>query len=628
VRALRHFRSRVAAFTHDIVMIPGAWFGAYWLRYNLGPIPDAFIGQAFVLLPLIVVVQGVVFWYFGLYRGVWRFASIPDFLRIAKAVMVGAAASAVLIFLLTRMQYVPRSVLPLYAVLLFGFLGVPRLVYRWLKDHKLYHPTGRRTLIVGSGEGAEMLVRDLLRQRSHEYKPVALVDDSPSRQGREIHGIRVVGTVADIPSVAKALEVELILIAIPSVTSKQMRRLVELCEAARVPFRTLPPITDLVSGQVTVNELRPVSIEDLLGREPVRLDWEEIRRSIQGRRVLVTGGAGSIGSELCRQIAPLAPATLAVVDKSEVDLYRIEQELGSKVPRATAFEARLADVCDRAAVEHLMRAFAPEIVFHAAAYKHVPMLETQAREAVRNNVFGTGNVAHAAIEHEVEAFVLISTDKAVNPTNVMGASKRAAEILCQGFGGAGGTRFLTVRFGNVLGSTGSVVPLFREQIERGGPVTVTHPEVERYFMTTSEACQLILQAAVLGRGGEIFVLDMGEPVHIRWLAEQMILLSGRTPGEDIEIVYTGLRRGEKMREELFHEEERLTATAHSKILQAHYRALERPRIEALLERLEAACERFDEPAIERLLVSLVPEFRRAERREREDNVVPLGPAKV
>jgi FlaA1/EpsC-like NDP-sugar epimerase len=404
-----------------------------------------------------------------------------------------------------------------------------------------------------------------------------------------------------------------------------MRRVVEYCERAHVPFRTLPRMEDLVSGQVTVNALREVSIEDLLGREPVPLDWDEVRASVRGRTVLVTGGAGSIGSELCHQLARLEPGRLVVLDKSESDLYHVEQELRRLLP-PERLVLRLADVCDRPAVARLMAQARPEVVFHAAAYKHVPMLESQAREAARNNVLGTLNVAQLAQEHGCGTFVLISTDKAVNPTNVMGATKRMAELACRDLHRRGPTRFLTVRFGNVLGSAGSVVPLFRDQIAAGGPVTVTHPDVIRYFMTITEACQLILQAAALAEGGEIFVLDMGEPIRIRYLAEQMILLSGRVPGEDVEIVYTGLRPGEKLREELFYGHESLVSTRHSKILCAHDDRLD-GRVREVLEALERACEAFDDAMVESLLGDVVPEFRRSRGVANESKVVRLGKAK-
>lgn len=626
MHALRHLRSRIVAFGHDVAVIPLAWLGAYWIRYNLGEIPAPFMERALQLLPLVVFVQAIIFWYFGLYRGIWRFASMPDFVRIGKAVLAGAALCSILFFLLVRMQYVPRSAWILYVVLLSAMLGVPRLAYRWLKDHKLREVPGRRTLIVGSGQAAEMLIRDLFRHQAHGYLPVALVDDSPRRQGREIHGVRVVGTVDDVPRVVSELNVELVLIAIPSVTSRQMRRVVESCGRSGVAVRTLPRLEDLVSGQVTVSELREVFIEDLLGREPVNLEWAGVRSAVQDQVVLVTGGAGSIGSELCRQIARLRPNKLVVFDKSEFGLFSIQQQFQTLLP-SSDLVLRLGDICDTSAVDAAFRAYRPSLVFHAAAYKHVPMLETHAREAVHNNVLGTRNVIAAAKSHACDTFVFISTDKAVNPTSIMGASKRVAEILCQEAARQGSTRFVTVRFGNVLGSAGSVVPLFRDQILSGGPVTVTHPEVTRFFMTISEASQLILQAAALEGSDAIYVLDMGEPIEVRYLAEQMIRLSGKIPGEDIEVVYTGLRPGEKLYEELFHGEETLSATAHQKILKADHRPQNRSALSSVLERMEAACLSYDVQAIEALFAQLVPEFRGASTCDSATTVVPFNTKK-
>jgi FlaA1/EpsC-like NDP-sugar epimerase len=610
-------------------MVPLAWGGAYWLRFNLGPVPDHFLDEAIRLFPLVLAVHALTFSHFGLYRGIWRFASLPDLMRILKAVLAAMAICAISIFLWTRMVNVPRSVLPLNALLLVGFLGGSRLIYRLLKDRQVINQgtdeATRQVLIVGAGAAAEMLVRDLLRHLQSTYVPVAIVDDNVNKHGREIQGVRVHGGIDGIPELCQQYEIELILIAVPSANNSQMRRIVETCEKSQIPFRTLPRLRDLVSGNVTVNELREVSIEDLLGREPVTIDWTGIKTSIQGKRVLISGGGGSIGSELCRQIAWVKPDELLVLDRSEFNLYQIGRELEKVFPSRT-FNFRLADVCDSVAVQRIMKDFRPHLVYHAAAYKQVPLLQDEPREACRNNVLGTRNMALAAIEARSEVFVMISTDKAVNPANVMGASKRAAEILCQNIGRFSSTRFITVRFGNVLGSTGSVVPLFREQIAAGGPVTVTHSEMDRYFMTISEAAQLILQAGHIGRGGEIFVLKMGEPVMIRYLAEQMILLSGKRPGVDVPIVYTGLRPGEKLSEELFHPDEQVTETAHKKILQARYREVDRLFLSSALQRLEKACEHYDDNEVLEVLRSLVPEYV-TDVHEEKGKVIQLGRAK-
>ena len=606
--SLDRLRRPLVVFLHDLLMVPIAWLASYWLRFNLLEIPPDYLSRALEAIPFLIVVQAFAFYWSGMYRGVWRFASLPDLIRILKAVAAGAAVSFVLFFLLYRMAEIPRSLVLLYPLLLLIFLSGPRFLYRWSKDHRLTLTSGKRVLIVGAGRAGEQLVRDLLRKQGHEYSPVAFVDDKSRRHGQDLHGVPVVGYCDQITEVVQRLEIEIIMLAVPSAKAAQMRHLVELCEASGVPFQTVPPLDALMSGQVSINELREVSIEDILGRDPVSLDWEGIRQGLEGRTILVTGAGGSIGSELCRQIAALGPARLVLLENSEYNLYALEMELASRFP-TVRLSASLGDVRDQAKVEQVFSTQQPNVVFHAAAYKHVPMLENQLREALQNNVLGTRNVALAADRHSCSEFVLISTDKAVNPTNVMGASKRIAEIFCQNLDGQSRTRYITVRFGNVLGSAGSVVPLFRKQIREGGPVTVTHPDMERFFMTIPEAAQLILQAAVLGKGGEIFVLDMGEPVRIQYLAEQMIRLSGKQPGTDIAIVHTGLRPGEKLFEELFHEQEKLGYTGHEKILLARHREVDWQQLMATLNRIEAACEVFDTALLLELLTTLVPENR-------------------
>lgn len=605
-RLLARTRTRAAAFLHDLMMIPVAWLGAYWLRFNLDLIQPEHLWFPVRQLPVVLLIQGGMFWYFGLYRGAWRFASMPDLLRIIKAVLAGIAITAAALFLINRLEFIPRSIFALDAILLILLLGGSRFLYRIVKDRRHYGQTVTNVLIVGAGRAGEMLVRDLLRDTARLLRPVAFVDDSHSRQGMDIHGVQVAGSCEDIPALVGRLDVQLILIAVSAVTSRQMQRIVSLCEAAGVQFRILPKMQDLVSGQVSVSDLREVKIDDLLGRDAVSLDWQSIVRGVEGKTVLVSGGGGSIGSELCRQIARLKPAQLVVFDLSEFNLYNIELELRRDFPDLK-LTAVLGDVRDRVAVERVVSRARPQIVFHAAAYKHVPMLEQQARAAVLNNVFGTRTLAMAADQHGCATFVMISTDKAVNPANIMGMSKRVAEIYCQNLNTRSKTHFITVRFGNVLGSAGSVIPLFQKQIADGGPVTVTHPEITRYFMTIPEAAQLILQAGAMGQGGEIFVLDMGEPIKIAYLAEQLILLSGRKPGEDIEIKYTGLRPGEKLYEELFHESEKLAGTRHPKILLANSRMMDIAELERLLDRLEEACAANDDERIYAMLCQLVPE---------------------
>ena len=622
MRLYGRLRSPVVAFIHDLLIVPVAWFAAYWLRFNFTTIPDPFLKTAWLWLPLLLVAQSATFVYFGLYRGDWRFASMPDLLRIIKEVTVGTLVCIVVIFLSTRLNNIPRSVFPAYWLLLIVGLGTPRFFYRWIKDHKLYLGQGERVLIVGAGRAGEMLARDLLRDPHRSLEPVGFVDDMKRKRGAEIHGIRVIGSCRQLPKLVKKLEVDIVLLAIPSARSPQVRRIVEYCEKARVPFRSIPCMQDLIAGRVSINNLREVSIEDLLGRDPVRLDREAIRNELSGRCVLISGGGGSIGTELCRQVAKLAPSKLVLLENCEYNLFRIEYELRQTFPDIELHPV-LGDVADAVAVEHLYSTHKPDIIYHAAAYKHVPMLEAQVREAIQNNVCGTKIMALAADRHRCDTFVLISTDKAVNPANVMGASKRIAEIFCQNLSQRSATRFITIRFGNVLGSDGSVVPLFREQIESGGPVTVTHPDMMRYFMTIPEACQLILQAESMGKGSEIYVLDMGEPVSITYLAEQMIQLSGNEPGKDIEIVYTGLRPGEKLYEELFHEKEHLTGTQHEKIFLAKHRQIEWELLDRTINDMETACASYDEKSLLKGIAILVPELHHIES-ELPDNVIQLA----
>jgi len=604
-----NFRSSNAVFLHDMAMIPVAWLGSYWFRYNLESIPVENLNTALYYLVFVIIVQTIVFRVFGLYRGVWRFASIPDLVRIVKAVAAGVVIVGMSLFLYSRLEGVPRSVLPLYGAMLVLFLCTPRFVYRFWKDTRQYERIGSRALIIGAGMAGEMLVRDLMREAESQFVPVGFVDDDIKKRRREIHGIRVLGNCKKIPRLIDRLEIDVVLIAVPSATDLQMRTIVDLCESCEIAFLTLPSVKEVLSGRVTHKELRDVSIEDLLGRASVNLDWKNIRHRMENKTILVTGGGGSIGSELCSQIGQLPVGRLVVFEKSEFNLYRIESELQQRYP-ALNLIAVLGDVTDQAAVNYVFRKYSPHMVFHVAAYKHVPLLQAQVREAVNNNVLGTKTVAEAAIFQNVREFIYISTDKAVNPSNVMGASKRAAEILCQSFNGQDSTRFITVRFGNVLDSAGSVVPLFRRQIQNGGPVTVTDPEISRFFMTIPEACQLIVEAAAVGEGGEIFVLDMGDPIKIRYLAEQMIRLSGKKPGQDIKIEYIGLRPGEKMYEELFHKQERKTSTGHRKLLLAISRDNDWNTVSDQIGKLQIACDTFDENRILGLLNSLVPEYKR------------------
>ncbi len=622
---LQRYGRRVIIACHDLMMVSVAWFLAFFVAYNFAIPEDTY---PFFLQSLVVflIVQGAILWWAGLYRGIWRFASIPDLWNIVRAVAFGILAGSLVLFLVNRLAAVPRSSLLLFPLFLIALLGGPRLFYRMWKEHRLGLRTlasdGQRVLVLGAGRAGDMLAREMLRDDG--YQLVGFLDDRPALLGSQVQGVPILGRLDEVASFVEEYDVDLLVIAIPTLRSDEMRRVVELCEHCPVPFRTLPDLRELGERQGLLSELRDVSIEDLLGREAVSLDWRAINHELAGKRVLVSGGGGSIGAELCRQLARLEPSMLVVFENNEFNLYRIERELRENFPDIV-LHVFLGDVRDRAAIDQAFSRFDPQFVFHAAAYKHVPMLETQAREAVQNNILGTRLMADAADRHGCTGFVMISTDKAVNPANLMGASKRVAEIYCQGLAKQSQTRFITVRFGNVLGSTGSVVPLFRQQIRDGGPVTVTHPEITRFFMTIPEACQLILQAAAMGRGGEIFVLEMGEPIRIAYLAEQMICLSGKRPGDDIEIVFTGLRPGEKMYEELFYEQEQLTATGHEKILQAASSEVDWSAFCKRLDEVVAMAECYDQEPLTESLWQLLPgQDKESPSPAQESNIYSLG----
>ncbi|TAL65338.1 MAG: polysaccharide biosynthesis protein [Legionella sp.] len=616
---IRKIIKKLPVLLFDAIAVPTAWYTAFWLRYNLHALPVTNViwsEKAFLALSLLLSVQLACFYYFKTYRGLWRYSSLNDVLRILQACITASFLLIPLFYSTSLLQFVPRSVFPLYTIILVTFLCAGRLTMRMHWDKKNRSSLGldsKKVLIIGAGLAGESLVRDL--KRSNLYNPIGIVDDNLSKRGLEVHGVRVLGSTRQIAELVAELAVDLIFIAIPSARSAAMRRIVMECERSGVPFRTLPSISALAAGRVEVNALRPVNIEDLLGRDQVNLEWQKIAVNIAGKRVLVTGGGGSIGSELCRQIMALNPASLAIIENSEYNLYQIEQELQTKFPEIP-LHLSLISVTDEVAVSYQLNQFRPELVFHAAAYKHVPMLQNQVRVAVFNNVLGTQVMAKASAACGVEKFILISTDKAVNPTNIMGTTKRVAEIYCQNLNKRVETQFITVRFGNVLGSAGSVVPLFQQQLLNGGPLTVTHPDMQRYFMTIPEACQLILQAMVNGHGGEIFVLDMGEPIKISYLAEQMIRLAGKELGKDINIEYTGLRPGEKLFEELFHESEQLVSTEHEKLFKAKYRELDWQELTQTMRMLNTACMEHQNEELFVLLKSLVPEF----------NLEPLIPA--
>jgi len=618
---------RLLIFIHDVVAAALAWLLAYWLRFNLDVPPD-YAQVMLERLPVVLAIHAGVFWILGLYRGLWRYASLPDLRRIVTAVAIAALAVPAVITLFAMGEGVPRSVYLMAPPLLALVMGGSRLAYRGWREGRLASlvskPEAAPVLVLGAGPVAASLVKDL--DASPRWRVVGVLDDDPEKRGAELVGVKVLGRINAIRTIAERHGVTQAVIAMPEATHQQRKRAVDLCNRAGINVMTVPALGDIVSGKVSVSALRPIELDDLLGRDPVELDAAGLHGFLDGRTVLVTGAGGSIGAELCRQIARFAPQRVVFVEQSEFALYTIEQEFRDRMP-AIAIAAIIGDAKDPRRMADVFAQYRPQIVFHAAAYKHVPLMENEnAWQAVANNVLSTLVVARAAAAGQVSKFVLISTDKAVNPVNVMGASKRLAELVCQLLQReAGGTEFVIVRFGNVLGSTGSVVPRFREQIARGGPVTVTHPEIERYFMSIPEATQLVLQAALMGRGGEIYVLDMGEPVKIADLARQMIRLSGFSE-EDIRIEYTGLRPGEKLYEEPLAAAEETLPTPHPKLRIARVRA---PQDGRLLEELARWLGEgpVDAEAVRARLRRWVPEYGAPGASEAVVRAEPLGKAR-
>ena len=580
---------KLIALTHDLAAAIAAWWLAYLFRFNFD-IPPSHLASLKETLPWVIPIQAAAFLWFGLYRGIWRYASLPDLRRILLAVLAGAAAVPLGLFLLQILAGVPRSVLLLDPILLLLIMGGSRLIYRLWKEGQLFrlgNLQGQPVLVLGGGDAAIGLVKELAR--SKEWRVGGRLDDDPRRHGLTLHGLEVLGRIDDLPAVAEKMGIAHVIIAMPSATRGARRRALEACAAAGIKALTVPSYDDLMGGKVTISQIRNVELDDLLGRDPVALDSEGLYGLLTGKTVLITGAGGSIGSELCRQIAKFKPERLVLFELNELALYNIEQEFRCSFPDMPMVFA-IGDVKDHPRLAQVFAQFRPAVVFHAAAYKHVPLMEQENTwQAVLNNVMGTHVLARTAVEYGVEKFMLISTDKAVNPSSVMGASKRLAEMVCQALQQSASiagkndhsdkgqeTRFVMVRFGNVLGSTGSVIPKFREQIAHGGPITVTHPEITRYFMSLPEAAQLVLQAGLMGGkndGGEIFVLDMGEPVKIADLARDLIRLSGLSE-EDVKIVYSGLRPGEKLYEELLADDENTLPTPHAMLRIAQARTVD------------------------------------------------------
>jgi FlaA1/EpsC-like NDP-sugar epimerase len=600
------YRALFAA-THDLLVACFAWFAAFELRFNFD-IPAPFIHSLWSVLAIAVPIQTIFFIRFNLYKGVWRFASIPDLKRIVFAVFASAVLIAALL-LMTNITTIPRSVLLLDPILLILLMGGSRFIYRAWQEHRLYGLTikqGTPVIVLGAGEAAISLVKELAR--NNEWRVVGMLDDDRALHGRELFGVRVLGTINQLKSQVEALNVSHVIVAMPSAAHQARRNAVHLAQNLNLTVLTVPAFDDLMSGRVSISQVRKVEVEDLLGRETVSLDNRGLQQLIGNHAVLISGAGGSIGSELCRQVLKYKPSQLVCFDVSEYALYQLEQELQSIIYSVELIFVT-GDVKNEQRVKQLLSEYQPKVVFHAAAYKHVPLMETNnVAEALSNNVIGTYVLANSCMQAKVEKFVLISTDKAVNPTNVMGASKRLAEMVCQSLEGGvkSKTHFVIVRFGNVLGSSGSVIPKFREQIAKGGPVTVTHPEITRFFMSIPEAAQLVIQAGLMGKGGEIFVLDMGEPVKIAELAKDMIRLSGFQQDE-IKISYTGLRPGEKLYEELLADDELTQQTQHPKLRIAIARKADVLWVKKLLKWIES-CQSADEGTIKKQLAFWVEEY--------------------
>jgi FlaA1/EpsC-like NDP-sugar epimerase len=577
----------------------------------------------------VLAVKLICFYFFDLYKGMWRYTSINDLLNIIKASTIASLGLIVFVLYKNRFEMVSRSVFVidwcLTIMLVMGLrvftrlcfenftetVGVKDLVSKLAAIFRKSGHKGRRMLIIGAGDCGEKICRQFRENPSVQSHVVGFLDDDTAKIGRKIHGVPVINTIEALATVVSSMDIEDIIIAIPSATSERMRHIVDLCKNADVAFKTIPDMGELIDGRISISAIRDVEYRDLLGREPVRLDKKEIGGYLGKKCVLVTGAGGSIGTGLCRQICRFSPKKIVLLERAESPLYEIDLELKKNFAHVDVVPV-LADIQDKMELAAIFSRYGPEIVFHAAAYKHVPMLEDHPWKAVENNICGTQNLVAAARDFGCDRFVFVSTDKAVNPVNVMGASKRVAELLVQKTDKAAisSTRFMTVRFGNVIGSVGSVIPLFKKQIKEGGPVTVTHPDMIRYFMLIPEACQLILQAGAMGKGGEIFILEMGEPVKIDAMARDLIRFSGFEPDKDIKIVYTGLRPGEKLYEELMTDLEGVVPTSHKKIRVLKSHTGDVSLLAAMLEELKKAAQNRDPDGVRKGLHRIVPEYRK------------------
>jgi FlaA1/EpsC-like NDP-sugar epimerase len=633
----------------DLGLLFFAYYFSYYIRFD-GDIPYPYLVAFQNTVWLIIPFKLGCFFLFRLYRGMWRYMSIPDLFSLIKATLVSSTGIILAILFIHQFQGYPRSVFIIDAALTILFIGGARLVIRIFLTQAVPANGGfplsflaskeggfKRLLIIGAGDAGEKMFRELRDNPNFNYHIVGFVDDDPKKLGMRIHGVPILGGVDELSRLVKKYDIGEILIAISSATGMEMRRIVERCKATGIKFKTIPGIGELIDGRVSIKAIRDVSYEDLMGRKPVRMEMDRIGNYATGEPVLITGAGGSIGSELCRQIARFDPSPLILLDCAENNLFQVEMEFSRDYPQLEYIPI-LGNILDSSLLDNIFRTYHPRVIFHAGAYKHVPMMELNPWEAVYNNIQGTQSLLEAARHHGVERFVFVSTDKAVRPVNVMGASKRVGELLTQSFSKDDHSRFMSVRFGNVIGSSGSVIPLFQEQIKKGGPVTVTHPEVTRFFMTIPEAAQLILQAGAMGEGGEIFILDMGTPIKIIDLANDLIRLSGFEPGRDIEIKFSGLRPGEKLYEELITEGEGIVKTPHEKILVLRGNSIQQDDLLSKISELCQQAEKQDALKIKEKLKEIVPEYQispensilspeRPSASQTETSGVPLRPPK-
>ncbi len=603
---------RSAVVFLDIVIIVFTFWLAFWIRFLE---QGFFFHEYFVIfrqtLPLVTVVYLFSFIFFGLYKGLWQYASVRELLRIFKAVAIGSFLTVGGMVFILNLRGFPRSVYIIHPLLLFLFVGASRFggrIFKHILPASFLNMSDlKQVILVGAGDAGEMILRESLRHPENGYRVVGFVDDNPEKVNKDIHGVKILGPIETLPEIVKRKSVDEIVITTPSASRGQIRRIIDVCNETKIPFKITPSLSDVIGGKVTFNQVRKVEVKDILSREPVELDLEGISHYISGKRILITGAGGSIGSELCRQLTRFNPELLVLFGRGEFSLYNIERELRERYPSLVVIPV-IANIRDESRTRAVLDYHKPDVIFHVAAHKHVPLMEANPCEAIKNNVVGSRILMEAAEDYGVERFVLISTDKAVNPVSFMGVSKRIAELLLQSMAKRNRCKFSAVRFGNVLESRGSVVPLFRQQISKGGPITITHPEVTRYFMTVSEAAQLVIQAGAMGEGGEIFVLNMGDPVKIIDLARDLIRLSGFEPEIDIKIKISGLRPGERMHEKLVAEKEKVQATQHEKILIVKPNEVEAKKLSEVVKELEKLAVEEDIQGLVRKIREIVPEF--------------------